>query len=220
MATTVNYTSLLADVSNALERGGSLLTDPTVYNQLPRLINAAERALIQDLKLLGTIEVLVNAPTGLATGVSVYPKPDRWRATVSMNFGAGTDKNDRTPLFPRSYEYARSYWPNSTTTGVPRYYTDYNLSSWLVVPTPDDDYPWEVLAYMQPVLLDEENQNNFFTNYCPNALYYGTLLQAAPFIKDDARIATWGNAYTKEVSTLQAQDLQRIMDRGAVRTMV
>ena len=218
MATTVNYTSLINDMQSYLERGGSALTDPTVYNQLPRLVNAAERALIQDLKLLGTVEVLTSAPVGLMAGVSVYPKPDRWRQTTSMSFGTGTDKNDRTPLFPRSYEYVRAYWPNSTNTGVPHFYADYNYSSWLIAPTPVEDYPWEILAYMQPVLLDEENQNNFWTEYTPNALLFGALLQAEPFLKDDQRVQTWGQAYAKEVSTLLEQDLQRQLDRAAVRT--
>lgn len=220
MATTVTYTTLLDDMRNYLERGGSALTDPTVYNQLPRLVNAAERSLIQDLKLLGALEVLVDAPIGLATSVSVYAKPDRWRATVSMNFGTGSDKNTRRQLFPRSYEFARSYWPDATQTGTPKYYSDYNYSSWLITPTPDANYPWEVLAYMQPVLLDDTNQSNFWTDYTPNALLFGALLQSAPFLKDDERINTWGNAYAKEIATLKDQDLQRVLDRNVVRTTV
>ena len=58
MATNVNYTSLFNDVTNYIERGGSDVTDQTVFNQIPRLINAAERKIMQALKLQGTIEVL------------------------------------------------------------------------------------------------------------------------------------------------------------------
>lgn len=220
MATTVNYTSLFADITNYLERGGSETTDPTVFNQIPRLINAAERALMQQLKLLGSIETLVNAPVGLATGVSVYTKPDRWRSTVDMNFGTGTDNNTRRFLFPRSYEYCRTYWPDSTQTGVPKFYSDYNYQHWLIVPTPDDDYPWEVVNYMQPVLLSEDTQTNFFTDYCPNALLFGCLVQASPFIKDDSRVALWGSMYATEMSTLDSQDAQRQLDRAAIRSKV
>src|SRR3954464_9238066 len=100
MPTTVTYTSLFQDITNYIERGGSVATDATVFNQIPRLINAAERKLAQVLKLQGQIEVLVDAPAGLQIGNSVVTKPDRWRQTVSMNYGAGTDKNTRTSLFP------------------------------------------------------------------------------------------------------------------------
>lgn len=217
MATTLTFASLKTDIANYLERGGSAITDETVYNQIPRFVNNAERALMQQLKLLGTLEVLVDAPTGLATGVSVYTKPDRLRTVVSMNFGTGATNDKRTPLFPRSYEYVRTYWPDSTQTDVPKFYADYDYSHWTIAPTPDADYPWEILAYLQPVLLDDSNQTNFFTDYCQNALLFGSLLQAAPFLFDDPRLSTWANLYGTEISTLDSQDLQRQLDRAAVR---
>lgn len=220
MPTSVNYTSLLADMQNYLERGGSEQTDPTVFNQLPRLINAAERKLAQDLKLLGQIEVMVDAPSGLQIGNSVQSKPDRWRGTVSMNYGCGPSNNSRTPLFPRSYEYCRYYWPDSTVTDdaqPPLFYADYDYQHWLIVPTPPANYPLEVLAYMQPPLLDQSNQTNFWTNYTPNLLLYGALLEATPFLKDDPRLQTWQAMWAAEIQTLNTQDLQRIMDRAVSR---
>jgi len=217
MATSMTFTSLKEDIANYLERGGSALTDPVVHEKIPFFVNNAERALMQQLKLLGTLEVLVDAPIGLATGVSVYAKPDRLRNVVSMSFGAGTDKNTRTPLWARSYEYIRTYWPDSTQTGVPRFYADFSYSHWLVGPTPDDDYPWEILAYLQPPLLDETTQSNFFSSYCQNALLYGSLIQAAPFIFNDERLGTWTQLYAAEISTLDSQDMQKELDRASVR---
>ena len=119
MPTTVNFSSLLADLANYLERGGSDTTDPTVFNQLPRLINAAERKLAQDLKLLGQIEVLVDTPAGLQMGNAVVTKPDRWRSTVSLCYGAGLSLDTRTYLFERSLEVCTAYWPNRTQTAPP-----------------------------------------------------------------------------------------------------
>lgn len=220
MPTTVNFTSLLADMANYLERGGSVATDPTVFNQLPRLVNAAERKLAQVLKLLGQIEVLVDAPAGLQTGNPVVTKPDRWRHTISINYGTGTSKNKRVQLFPRSYEYCRQYWPDSTATdpaNPPAFYADYDYSHWLIVPTPDQDYPAEFNCYMQPPLLDDTNQSNFWSNYTPNALLYGALLEAEPFLKDDPRIQVWQGLWQQEIQTLEGQDIQRLMDRNSER---
>lgn len=220
MPTTVNFTSLLADLSNYLERGGSQITDPTVFAQLPRLINAAERKLAQVLKLLGQWEVLVDAPAGLQMGNAVISKPDRWRATISINYGTGTLQNSRVPLFPRSYEYCRNYWPDSTATdpaNPPAFYSDYGYDHWLIVPTPDQDYPAEFNCYMQPPLLDATNQQNFFSNYTPNALLYGALLEAEPFLKEDPRIPVWQGLWQQEIQTLSGQDLTRILDRTAER---
>jgi hypothetical protein len=220
MPTTVNFTSLIADLSNYLERGGSQTTDPTVSAQLPRLVNAAERKLAQMLKLLGQWEVLVDAPAGLQTGNPVLMKPDRWRATISMNYGAGATNNTRTTLLPRSYEYCRNYWPDSSASDAgnpPLYYSDYGYDAWLIAPTPDQDYPLEVNCYMQPPLLDATNQSNFWSNYTPNALLYGALVEAEPFLKEDGRLALWKQQWTDELQSLTSQDLQRLLDRTAER---
>jgi hypothetical protein len=220
MPTTVNFTSLKSDISNYLERGGSVQTDPTVFNQIPRLINAAERKLAQVLKLLGQIEVLSDSPSGLQSGQPIISKPDRWRQTISISYGTGTDLNTRKQLFPRSYEYCTAYWPDRTATdsnNPPAFYCDIDYQHWMVSPTPDQDYPLEVLAYCQPPLLDSTNQTNFFTDYTPNALLYGALLEATPFLKDDPRLQTWSGMWGQEIQTLSGQDLQRILDRSAQR---
>lgn len=218
MATNITYTSLKDDMSKYLERGGSATTDPTVFAQLPRLINAAERKLAQELKLLGQIEVLVMAPVGLQVGNPVLAKPDRWRQTVSLNFGTGTDNNTRTPLFARSLEYCFAYSPDPTVTAEPRWYADYDYEHWYISPTPDDSYPLQVIAWMQPMLLDDANQSNWFSNYIPNALLAGCMLQAELFIKEDQREPIWKEMYGGELAELLTQDAQRIYDRSAQRT--
>lgn len=231
MATFMNFTTLTADVQNYLERGQSLSTDSTVYNQIPRLINAAERKLIQLLKLLGENTVLVT-PTGITAGKSIITKPDRWRQTISMNYGAGADKNVRVPIYPRSYEYCRGYWPDDSVTNSWQtldasnrpsqqpFYADYDYQHWIICPTPAETLPLEVQAYMQPPLLDSTNQTNFFTEYCGNALLYGALLEATPFLKNDERIQVWEGYFSQELSSLGAQDLNRMMDRASERRTV
>lgn len=216
MATNTTYNTLLQDMTNYLERGASPVTDQSVFVQLPRLINAAERKIMQTLKLLGSLEVLVD-PVGFTAGNSVITKPDRWRQTVSIWYGAASSNNQRTPLFFRDYEYCRNYWPDDTKTAPPKFYADYGYNNWLISPTPDATYPVEVNAYLQPQLLDASNQTNFFTNYTPNLLLYSSLLEAAPFLKDDPRVQTWEHYRDFELQTLDGQELQRILDRSAKR---
>ena len=218
-ATYVNFSSLVTDVQSYIERGNSVSSDPSVFAQIPRLINAAERKLMQLLKLQGTIEVL-NNPTGFTPGTSVIAKPDRWRQTVSFSYGGTSSGNSRTLLLPRSYEVCRNYWPDDSVQDPaqpPKYYSDYSYQFWLIAPTSPATFPIEVISYMQPQLLSQTNQNNFWTEYAPNALLYGTLMEATPFIKDDPRIATWQQYYSLELSSLDGQDMQKIMDRTADR---
>lgn len=216
MATEINYSSLVQNVQNYLERGASPNTDGQVLAQIPFEINGAERDLMLMLKLQGELTPLQSAK-GLGASQPVIPKPDRWRQTVSLNFGTGADQNSRTPLFPRSYEWCRFYWPNDSLVSVPEFYADYDLQHWLIVPTPDIDYPLEIMAYLQPVLLDTGNQENFFTTYCGNALLYRTLLRLTPFLKNDERLPVWKGMFDEQMNGLSSQDLQKILDRAAQR---
>jgi len=213
--TALTFTSLQEDLRRYLERGQ--VTDPTVYNQLPRLINNAEREIAVDLKILGFIDPLVVVP-GLVAGQSVYPKPDRWRQTVSMRFGLGTVLDfPSVPLFSRGYEYLRIFWPNPDLRDVPKFYADYDYNHWLIAPTPVADYPWEVLCWLLPALLDAVNETNWLTDYAPTTLLYRSLLECEPFLKNDERIATWKTMYEDSKGKLDVQDLRRIADRNTAR---
>lgn len=214
MATTVTFETLKSDVRRYLERGATLATDPVVYEQIPRAVNLAERNIATELKVQGEINVVT---TTMVVGQSVYAKPDRWRDTVSINFGTGVGYNTRKPIFGRAYEYLRAYWPDATQTDEPEYYADYNLQNWLIGPTPDAEYPMEILYYQLPILLDDANQTNWLTEFAPQLLLYRTLLELTPFLKNDSRIPVWQQMYDRAAAMINGEDLAKILDRAAVR---
>lgn len=214
MAEAMTFDSLQQDARRYLERGGTMASDPVVYEQLPRLINLAERRCAKELKVQGFINVVTGT---MVVGQSVYDKPDRWRDTVSINFGTGAGYNTRKPLFTRAYEYVRAYWPDATERDEPQFYADYDYKHWLIAPTPDAAYPFEVVYYELPRLLDDSTQTNWLTEYAPDLLLYATLLEAAPFLKNDERISVWQQMYDRAASTLNGEDLAKILDRAAVR---
>lgn len=204
----MTFDSLLEDLRRYLERGFTAASDALVYEQLPRLINLAERRIARELKIQGFIRA-VN--TSLQAGVAVYRKPDRWRDTISMSVSG-------TPIYVRGYEYLRNYWPDEAQRGAPQFYADYDYNHWLIAPTPVAVANLEVLYYEMPRLLDAEFQTNWLTEYAPNLLLYGALLEATPFLKEDERIQMWQSVYDRAAQALSGEDLQRIMDRTANRT--
>jgi len=214
MATTMTFTTLQQDVRRYLERGTTYASDPVVFEQIPRLINLAERRIARELKIQGFINIVSGT---LQAGVAVYDKPDRWRDTVSINIGTGANNNTRKVLFSRAYEYMLNYWPDRTATAQPIFYSDYDYSHWLISPTPDAAYPFEVLYYELPPLLDDAVQTNWLSEYAPQLLLYGTLLEATPFLKNDERIPVWQNMYDRAAAMLNGEDLAKILDRSAVR---
>jgi hypothetical protein len=215
MVQTTTFTTLQQDIRRYLERGFTLASDQLVYEQIPRLINLAERRIARELKVQGLINVITST---MVPGLAVYPKPDRWRTTVSFNFGTGAQGNEYNQLFPRSYEYIRSYWPDRTQTEAPQFYADYDYNNWIVAPTPDAAYPFEVLVYQLLPLLDDASQTNWLTEYAPQVLLYASLLEATPFLKNDERIPIWQQMYDRSAQALNGEDLSKILDRSARRT--
>ena len=205
MAAVMTYTSLAADIASYLER-----SDAQTLAKIPTFIMLAEQVIASEIKFLGNLTV--NNST-MVTGTAVIEKPARWHKTVSMNVVVD---GERQPVFLRKYEYLREYWPDATATGVPAYYADYDYTHWLVAPTPAAAYTFEILYYQRLQPLDDTNQTNWFTEYAPQALLYGSLLQAMPFLKNDDRIPMWQAQYQQIIQTLKTEDVQRMGDRQAV----
>ena len=205
MAVEMTYASLVTDISSYLER-----TDTATLQKIPTFIMLAEQVISTEIQFLGNLTVVTST---MNVGEPVIVKPARWRKTVSVNL---IDNNQRQPVFLRKYEYLRNYWPNATATDTPIYYCDYDYTHWLVAPTPDLAYNYEVLYYERVQPLDVTNQTNWFTQYAPQAMLYGSLLQAMPFLKNDERIPMWQAQYDRVIATLKAEDVARIGDRQTV----
>jgi hypothetical protein len=221
MSTAMTFNSLLTDLQNYLERG--TLNDVLVNQQLPELINFGERRCSRELKVLGYI---VPAVFQLQAGLAVYAKPDRWRQTVSMNVSnQPTGTAVRQQMFPRAYEYIRSYWPDDTATPTtvygtpapPKFYADYNYQNWIFAPTPDAAYPAEVLYYEEPPLLSAANQSNWLTQYAPRLLLYACIIETLIFLKKGSRIAEIQPQYDREAAMLNNEDTDKILDRTSTR---
>lgn len=204
-AAVMTYDSLVLDIRSYLER-----TDTATLEKIPLFIMLAEQVIAAELKILGNLTVQTST---LVPDENILDKPARWHKTVSMNI---TVDGKRQPVLLRKYEYIRNYWPDPTETGVPLYYCDYDYTHWLVGPTPDLAYNFEVLYYERTQPLDSSNQSNWFTQYAPQALLYGSLLQAMPFLKNDERVAMWQSQYSAIMEVLRAEDKLRVADRQAI----
>ena len=199
----LTYDSLVSTVEQYLERN-----DAAVVNQIPVFISLAEFAIAQQIKTLGQIEVAVGT---MEPGNPVIQKPARWRKTVSMSV---TVNGEKQPVYLRKYEYLTGYNAESPA-GTPLYYGDYDYDNFYVSPTPDQAYPFEVLIYQRIQPLSSTNQTNWITNNAPNAMLFGTLLEAVVYLKDDAR-QIFQQKYDAAMAALKAEDIARVGDRSAV----
>lgn len=201
----MTFNTLSALILNYINRN-----DAVTIATVPTFIALAEQRLCREGESLGS-ETYVTG--NMIAGTAVYPKPGNWRRTLSLNFGSGTNNNARNPIFQRSYEYLRTYWPNDQLTGVPLFYADYGYTSIIIGPTPDHNYPFEWSYLELPEQLSVNNQTNFWTDYTPDLLLYACLLETTPYLKNDERVPVWSSYYEKALTSYLTQSHARLLDR-------
>jgi hypothetical protein len=194
----MTYDNLVADVISYMERN-----DAGFVAQIPNLIGLAESAIAAELKTLLQLTVV---ETTLAENQTVLNKPARWRKTVSM-------KTNGRPMLMRSQDYIAQYLSESDQ-GVPLYYAEYDYNNWNFAPAPDTDYPVEIIYYSEIQPLDSANQQNLFTRECPQAMLFGTLLQAQGYLKALDKLPVWKQYYTDAIGALKKEDQSRRIDRN------
>jgi len=185
-------------------------SDDATVAAIPTFITLAEFEIAQEIKTLGQLQVVTAT---MQAGTPTLQKPARWRKTVSMTL---TDSSGQTqPVLLRKLEYLQNYWPNASNTSTPLYYADSDFEHWYLAPTPDQAYTFEVLFYERIAPLSSTNQTNWLTQYAPNAMLYGTLLQAMLFLKNDSR-AIFQQKYSEAINALKTEDISRVGDRQAI----
>jgi hypothetical protein len=192
------YDNLVADVINYMERN-----DPQFVAQIPSLIGLAESAIAAELKSYLQLTVV---ETTLLQNEVILSKPARWRKTVSM-------KANGRPILMRSQDYIAQYQSESTSGDV-KYYGEYDYNNWAFAPAPAADTPIEIIYYSEIQPLDSSNQQNLFTREAPQAMLFGTLLQAQGYLKALDKLPVWKQYYTDTLAALKKEDNSRRVDRN------
>ena len=100
----------------------------------------------------------------------------------------------------------RDYTPNASTTGRPKYYAQFDNDTFIIAPTPDENYTFELHYFYRPASLTAgaSDGTTYLSTNAPNALLSGCLLQAALFMKvDPAEIAVYQQNYDRELGQLK-----------------
>jgi hypothetical protein len=205
MPATLNYTSLVADIQSYQER-----PDTTFVNQIPRFVMLAEWRIATDLKVLGYLQVEQGV---FVPGNNTVAKPAYWRETVSFSYNTGTSI---VPLLPRSYDYARGYWPQVTGTAPPRFYSDYDFNNFLITPPPDQAYNFELMSYVRIQPLDGTTQTNWLTANAPQLLLYACLVEAQTWLKNWQAVQAWEAKYQEAMRGLNREEFRKPKDRSEI----
>lgn len=91
------------------------------------------------------------------------------------------------------------------SSGLPRKFTIVG-SQLEVIPSPDSTYTGELTYYAKIPALSDSNTSNWLLSYAPDLYLYGALIQTAPYLRDDERLAVWTNLYTAAFEDIGVAD--------------
>lgn len=185
-----NYSDLKTSVANYL--GRSDLT-----SQIPDFITLAELRLSRDIR---TRRMLKTATATTTSGDATVGLPSDFLAIRDVHI-QGSPRTLVTYLSPSAF----SSNARADENGLPVFYT-MRSNEFELAPKPDTTYTLQMLYYFKPSALSDSNTSNEFLANYPDALLYGSLLEAEPYLMNDARLQVWANLYNQAVTRINESD--------------
>jgi hypothetical protein len=128
-----------------------------------------------------------------------------------------TSTNPQSPLSFLSIDALDAEMTKYTASGKPKFFGVVG-GQLRIVPTPDATYTTELTYYAKLAKLSSSNTSNWLLTSSPDIYLYGSLLQAAPYLQDDARIQVWATLYERALNDLQTADDRSASSGGALLT--
>jgi hypothetical protein len=185
-----SYSNLKTEIADYLGR-----TDLT--SKIPTFVTLAELRLSRDLR---TRKMLESATSTMTAGDSKVALPADFLEMRNI-YTQGTPRMPVTYLSPSAFmRDARA-----DESGLPVFYTVLG-DEFEFAPKPDTAYVLEILYFAKPTAMsDSVSSNAFLANY-PDALLYASLLEAEPYLINDARTATWADLYNRAIQNINSSD--------------
>ena len=164
---------------------------------IPDFIRLAEERLSRDLR----IRQMLSVSTAITTA-------DDNTVGLPTDFIEMRDIHlDTNPISGLTYMAPNNFYRKARVkeAGKPFNYTVLAAEMQLA-PIPDAAYTLQMLYYAKPSPLGVNNQSNTWLAYCADALLYGSLAEAEPYLMNDARLQTWGALYERAITAINNAD--------------
>lgn len=160
-------------------------TETSFVNNLPVFIRVAEERILKNVQLT----LFRKNATGTMTASNQYlAAPSDFLAPFSLSYTDGDGNKDF--LEYKDVNFVQEYNPDATTTGAPRYYAYFDVSSFLIGPTPDSSYAVELHYFYRPASLTSGSGSSttWLSTNAEVALLYGCLIEAYTYMKGEVDV--------------------------------
>jgi len=204
----MNYAQLVSAIKGYAENdfpatAGSF----TSTDQVNTFIKQAEQRIYNSVQF----PAIRKNVTGVTTSGNKYlAMPVDFLASYSL---AAIDPvtGDYEFLLNKDVNFIRAAYPKATDSGIPAYYALFDDNTFILGPTPDAAYSMELHYYYYPASIVDAGTSWLGDNF-DSVLLYGSLLEAASFMKSDGdTMKSYNDRYNEAM--LLAKRLGDGMDR-------
>lgn len=183
-----NYTTIKAVIQDYLDRSD-------LASQLTDFMTLAENRIYRDLRV-SAMETALSAT--ISSGTIAAPT-----GYLEMKY-AYINTSPTSPLQRKDLSYIYTNYPTRSADGKPVYYAREG-ANFIFGPFPNSNYAVAGIFYKKLTALSGTN-TNFITADIPEALIFGALVEAEPFLQNDERISVWETRYQQTIKSAQDQD--------------
>lgn len=196
----MNYSELVAEIQSYVE-------DQFETTDIDTFIQQAEQRVYNQIQLPALRKNVTGTTT---TGNKYLACPVDWLATYSLAVIDGSGNYEY--LLNKDVNFIREAFPNATTTALPQYYAQFDQDTFILGPTPDDEYDVELHYFYYPESIVTAGTSWLGDNF-DSVLLYGSLLEAYTFMKGEQDIMA---AYQKRYDDAMA--MLKMLGDGKNRT--
>ena len=136
------YTELKTAVQDYAEN-----TESSFVTHLPDFIKNAEERILKNVQLT---EFRKNVSGTMTASNEFLNTPSDFLAPYSLSV---TNSSNKEFLLFKDANFIQEVNPNSSTTGTPKYYAWFNITKFILAPTPDANYATEFHYFFRPTSL-------------------------------------------------------------------
>lgn len=172
----------------------------TSTQQINIFIQEAEQRILNTVQLL---DLRKNVTGNCTTGNNYLSVPSDWLANFSL--AVIDSSGNYSYLLNKDVNFIRESFPNTDTAsrGQPTHYAFFDQNSYLLGPTPDQNYSVELHYFYYPPSIVTAGTSWLGDNF-DSVLLYGSLLEAYTFMKGEADvIAGYQKRYDEAIALLK-----------------
>jgi len=172
--------------------------ETTFVTNLPVFIRLAEERILKSVQLSLFRK---NATASISANSEFFACPPDFLAPFSLSFALASDSSPTKEFVDfKDVSFLQTFNPQSTGTGKPKYYSIYDVTNFLIAPTPDASYTGELHYFYRPTSLTSgaDDGTTWLSQNAEIALLYGSLIEAYIFMKGEQDVMTLYNQKFQE----------------------